>query len=410
MGFQTIFLSLFAIWTGVNAVADCPTKYYAITTSSAPLTVYSPNYPPYGFPTPGGCQFTVVAPIYHEIFASCLIYIGDTRNCLSRDALLVQIDGTTNLDKSNVYYRCGANDVHQFVSAFNSMTIGYKSTEYSGFYNCTITTRRQSKCDCGTIVTPKIVGGERAQQNRYPYMGVMLKNDQKVNTATPTVKGGATIISTTAAISSAHVFTENNQRLQPQQMILSVGRDDLSKGVQYDTPYSANYIIAKIIIPSTYDEQTGYDDIAVILTKDFIMFNRGVYPCCLPGLNEPVNQYDGQKVIEMGFGSTDFGAPNANALKVATASMLPNPQCKKTYGNELTDRDSCTYSQSRNDTCQGDSGGPVVLESYRHFIICVIKQGSLCGNGSPGMCQRPSPYRSWITDVAGPLNFFCFYK
>lgn len=65
-----------------------------------------------------------------------------------------------------------------------------------------------------------------------------------------------------------------------------------------------------------------------------------------------VNQYDGQKVIEMGFGSTDFGAGNANALKVATASMMPNAQCKQTYGNELTDRDSCTYSQSRNDTCQ----------------------------------------------------------
>lgn len=65
-----------------------------------------------------------------------------------------------------------------------------------------------------------------------------------------------------------------------------------------------------------------------------------------------VNQYDGQKVIEMGFGSTDFGAANANALKVATASMMPNAQCKQTYGNELTDRDSCTYSQSRNDTCQ----------------------------------------------------------
>lgn len=40
---------------------------------------------------------------------------------------------------------------------------------------------------------PKIVGGERAQQNRYPYMAVLFKNDQKLNTATPTIKGGATI-------------------------------------------------------------------------------------------------------------------------------------------------------------------------------------------------------------------------
>lgn len=38
------------------------------------------------------------------------------------------------------------------------------------------------------------------------------------------------LVSTTAAISAAHVFTENNQRMQPQQMILSVARDDLSRG------------------------------------------------------------------------------------------------------------------------------------------------------------------------------------
>lgn len=82
-------MSLFAIWAGVNAFADCPTKYYAITTSSAPLTVNSPNYPPYGFPTPGGCQFTVAAPIYHEIVASCLVYIGVKLHLLRTISLVI---------------------------------------------------------------------------------------------------------------------------------------------------------------------------------------------------------------------------------------------------------------------------------------------------------------------------------
>lgn len=84
-----------------------------------------------------------------------------------------------------------------------------------------------------------------------------------------------------------------------------------------------------------------------------------------------VGQYDGQKVIEMGYGSTDYGYAYANVLKVATASMMPNSQCQQTYGNEVTAQDSCTYSTSRNDTCQVNKQNNSVKQTS-HFCHCIL--------------------------------------
>lgn len=37
-------------------------------------------------------------------------------------------------------------------------------------------------------------------------------------------------VSTTAAVTAAHVFTSNGRTLQPNEMLLGVARDDLTKG------------------------------------------------------------------------------------------------------------------------------------------------------------------------------------
>lgn len=58
-------------------------------------------------------------------------------------------------------------------------------------------------------------------------------------------------------------------------------------GVNEDTPYSRNYEVDQIHIHPQYNDAESLNDIAVILTKKFINFNRGIGVCCLPGLNEP---------------------------------------------------------------------------------------------------------------------------
>lgn len=113
----------------------------------------------------------------------------------------------------------------------------------------------------------------------------------------------------------------------------------------------------------------------------------------------------------MGFGTIDYGGAFSKVLKQAYATVMPNAQCKDSF-DELTNNDLCTstYGKDRNDTCQGDSGGPIVQSTFRDFIIGVVKDGIYCGGFYPGKCQRVSPFRQWIAQTAGQINFFCFYK
>lgn len=57
--------------------------------------------------------------------------------------------------------------------------------------------------------------------------------------------------------------------------------------VNDDTPYSRNYEVAEILTHPQYNDEESLNDIALIKTKNYILFNRGVGVCCLPGLNEP---------------------------------------------------------------------------------------------------------------------------
>lgn len=57
-------------------------------------------------------------------------------------------------------------------------------------------------------------------------------------------------------------------------------------GINEDTPFSRNYEVKEIHRHPQYDSNESLNDIAVIITKEFINFNRGVGIACLPGLNE----------------------------------------------------------------------------------------------------------------------------
>lgn len=141
--FAVVFLILLSSAL-VNPLPDCATSYYPLL-SNQRITVSSPNYP-CGFPVPSRCQFTVAAPIFHSIVATCYYYIGvkmcnlklnqrvnicvfsqqaRSSNCDPNDSLYVQTDGTTNLANSNARIYCGSGQyLSGVVTSFNSITIG----------------------------------------------------------------------------------------------------------------------------------------------------------------------------------------------------------------------------------------------------------------------------------------------
>lgn len=81
--FFNVFLNMFsaAIFVFLLAKADALPNCYASNVqlaSNQRVTISSQNYP-YGFPAPGGCQYTIVAPVSHQISYTCAYYIGVNR-------------------------------------------------------------------------------------------------------------------------------------------------------------------------------------------------------------------------------------------------------------------------------------------------------------------------------------------
>ncbi|XP_055319562.1 venom serine protease-like [Sitodiplosis mosellana] len=412
MRIEAIVLSFLALWRTTNAYSNCQPKSYYELGSGESVTVNSPNYPPYGFNVNTACQFTVSGPIYHEMSVSCHFYIGVQAadgSCDVRDSLQILTDGTTNFARGTAMRFCGSDKtISNLKSAHNSVTIAYTSTEYSGFYSCEIKAISKSSCDCGTKNIPKIVGGQAAEMNQYPYMAAIMKKSQS-----PILKGGGTILSTNVVVCAAHELWENGAIMSANTLLVTVGRRNLKLALADDTPYAENYDVAQVISHPQYDYNTGRNDIAVILVKVNFRFNRGVQPCCLPSSNEPQNKYYGQQLRAMGYGAVDFGKDYSYYLKYVDLSAMSNSQCAAYYGNDLVvyNEDLCHSSSASGDTCQGDSGGPIIQVRYRDFLACLVKTGPDCAGGAPGMCQKIGPYiEPFIMKVSPPKNYYCRFE
>lgn len=65
-----------------------------------------------------------------------------------------------------------------------------------------------------------------------------------------------------------------------------------------DTPYSFTYEISNYYTHPSYDDTSSANDIAVIITRSYILFNRGVTVICLPRANEPLVKKDANKSNE----------------------------------------------------------------------------------------------------------------
>lgn len=88
-------------------------------------------------------------------------------------------------------------------------------------------------------------------------------------------------VSTKVALTAAHCFNGANFQ-NPATMRLLAGRRDITKNALYDTYYSADYEVSTYIRHESYQQGVESDDIALIIVRGVISFNRGVSPICLP--------------------------------------------------------------------------------------------------------------------------------
>jgi len=266
-------------------------------------------------------------------------------------------------------------------------------------------TRLQNATDCGEKGSNRIVGGEEAGENEFPWMCAIMNSDNSFYTC------GATLLSCnpTIIVSAAHCF--EGAAGQPGGKKVSCGAHRMNaNGPSTLDSNEQRLPITQIINHPDYSSlNVGGDssnDIAVIKVEgNFACAGGKIWPACLPDKSKLT--YEGwQRTTVTGWGTlTEGGALPEKLQKVKVAPINDNV-CDAALGaGRIKDVMICAGPKAGGrDSCQGDSGGPLVTRDERpgFSLIGVVSFGDGCAReNSYGVYTEVSHYLDWIAQQYG---------
>ena len=225
---------------------------------------------------------------------------------------------------------------------------------------------------------PRIVGGQPAPKNAYPWLVALVRK----GTIEPFC--GGTLLSSRTVLTAAHC------RTSPEEFQVHVGEHDvrIAGGEQ-------------IIDVSSWESHPEYDfpdiDFAIITLASDVVFSDTVMPACLPDAS---TDYDSVVATVAGWGDLSTGGDSPFIPHEVDVDTITNTACTTdtSYAkDEITDNMLCAR-RSGKDSCQGDSGGPLVTkEGNTYTLIGVVSFGEECADDlAPGVYARVTQQLPWI--------------
>ncbi|XP_042886323.1 CLIP domain-containing serine protease 14D-like isoform X2 [Penaeus japonicus] len=273
--------------------------------------------------------------------------------------------------------------------------------------------------DCGRTSENKVVGGEDAPIDAYPWAAVL--GYRSKSSSNILFECGGSVINERYIMTAAHCV--NADILIPRQIELALvrlGEWDLSteidftinNGKEFHAPPVQDFDIEEVIEHPAYNNRTLFsDDIALIrLSKPINFFTSAgfILPVCLPAADFSLSEEARARgAIVAGWGVTEKGA-KSDRLQHLVLPFAGKEECNVKYKNTLVDEQLCMGGEPGKDSCRGDSGGPLILKtgSERQIStqIGIVSYGpTQCGLvGFPGVYTFVQSYRSWIEENLKP--------
>lgn len=262
--------------------------------------------------------------------------------------------------------------------------------------NATLVTSQEA-CECGihNRLDSRIVGGERSNINKYPWM-VGISHFGLI------ICGGA-LISRNHIISAAHCFKTFDLSNGPP---LGIG---VKVGITRQDEVSQHIDIAEITVHEMYQKKVpGHYDIVLIKIKEPLTINSNIRPICLPDSHDHFEDQDG---IVTGWGVLSHDGPLSQELREVSLKVLDLKVCQEMldrYHKKVDENNVCAGGEQGKDACQGDSGSPLVVATNGVFkVIGLVSWGLQCAlDKVPGVYTNVMHYVEWIKEKVGQSDCF----
>ncbi|WP_169720160.1 serine protease [Aliagarivorans taiwanensis] len=226
-----------------------------------------------------------------------------------------------------------------------------------------------------TQVSPRIVGGEDANPDDYPFFAKVFADGSSC---------GGVLISDEWLLTAGHCVYEEG---------VVAAADTFAR---IDTEI---LLVSEIYLHQSYnDSSLDYDYALLKLSEPYagnlelpILASASIYQELTP---------DADSLTVIGFGYIAGGGPPATSLQQVQIPLITVEQCREFWSGQLiSNRMFCAYHPER-DACNGDSGGPVLFGSPGSFqLVGLVSWGDNACIEMPGGYADVGVVRSWIDGV-----------
>ncbi|XP_067648274.1 collagenase-like [Eurosta solidaginis] len=236
-------------------------------------------------------------------------------------------------------------------------------------------------------VSPRIVKGQTAAVNEFPYQaGLLLFDGENVRIC------GGSLISNEWVLTAAHCTLN---AISGTVYLGSITHLDPIARLEVDK--------CDIKVHTAFDMKTLINDIALIKIPA-VTYSDAIRPVSLPKCASGYPTYVDKTVVASGWGYTsDTSKSFSPVLQFGNLKVISNKVCAEEYGSSKVDTGKmCTSTINHIGICVGDSGGPLVLAASKLQIgIISFYSHKGCESDSPAGHTRVTSYLDWIQENTG---------
>ncbi|XP_001861619.2 chymotrypsin-2 [Culex quinquefasciatus] len=223
----------------------------------------------------------------------------------------------------------------------------------------------------------RIAGGIPAEQGEAPWM-VSMRNSLNIHFC------GGTLLNSRFVLTAA---TCMQGRLSSATMAVL--------GSRFLNTVAAPYYGLQTITHPQFNQNTLEFNVALFQTIQNVIFTSIVQPIQLDAnFIEP-----GSRGRMFGWGHTEEGSGNSNALNFVNLNVINNDNCRNFLGADgvrVGESSLCTLNREGQGLCTNDAGGALTLDN---MAIAVASWKIPCATGRPDVFVRVSAIRDWVVSI-----------